>query len=333
MRWLDTIWTEGSMKALGSPQDLVEQRAEKVLASVPGGDRSRLTYGRALPSVASPSFHASESATFIVDPDGEGPSLFLRLGLDEVADLVDPGVAQRAAHRCHSLGISPQLVYGDPDERAMVFEALDGSWRTARVDDLMKPEMAARLVGMHKRIASASAFGRTWSIFDGIGQMWKILGHTSDVLPGDADWMLAWISSIHEAISAVGADLLPAHADPHSSNVMIGTDGRLMLVDFDMAADVDPYYVLGALMNELFQFESQMKPLLEMHDGRFNERAFNRCRLYAAADDFYWALRSLVLEVRLPRCGVEYLKYAAWRFLRCRMLLGRPNFEELVRSI
>jgi hypothetical protein len=76
-----------------------------------------------------------------------------------------------------------------------------------------------------------------------------------------------------------------------------------------------------------------MKPLLEVHDGRFNERVFHRCRLYAAADDFYWALRSLVLEIRLPQCGVEYLKYAAWRFLRCRSLIGRPGFEELVRSI
>jgi len=31
--------------------------------------------------------------------------------------------------------------------------------------------------------------------------------------------------------------------------------------------------------------------------------------------------------------GVEFLKYAAWRFLRCRMLLGRPGFEEFLRTL
>ena len=86
-------------------------------------------------------------------------------------------------------------------------------------------------------------------------------------------------------------------------------------------------------MNELYQFESQMKPLLEMHDGRFSEKAFSRCRLYAAADDLYWALRSLLQDVRSPIQGLEFLKYASWRFLRCRMLLGHPGFEERLRSL
>jgi len=128
-------------------------------------------------------------------------------------------------------------------------------------------------------------------------------------------------------------DYKPAHGDPHSSNVMLHADGAMQLVDFDMAGDMDPYYQLGTQMNELYQFDSQMKPLLEMHDGAFTEAAFNRCRAYAAADDLYWALRSLVLELRSPPSGVEFLKYAGWRFLRCRLLLGHPDFESRLRAI
>jgi len=89
----------------------------------------------------------------------------------------------------------------------------------------------------------------------------------------------------------------------------------------------------GVQMNELYQFESQMKPLLEMYDGRFSEKAFSRCRLYAAADDLYWALRGLLQHARSPLRSVEFLKYAGWRFLRCRMLLGHPGFEERLRSL
>jgi thiamine kinase-like enzyme len=321
------------MKALGTPQGDLERRAERVLAAIPEFEAGRLTYARALPAVASPSFHAAESATFLVAPAGGTPTAFLRLGLDEVADLVEPSIAEAVAKRLHGLGISPRVLYGDVAERAMLHENLDASWRTAKIDDLMTPDAAARLVEVHKSIAAEHAFGRSWSVFDGIDLLWSILARRRDVLPADADWLLSWITCIRKAIAAAGVDLVPSHGDAHSSNVMISEDGRLMLVDFDMAANVDPYDLLGALMNELYQFESHMKPLLEVHDGRFNERAFHRCRLYAAADDFYWALRSLVLEIRLPQCGVEYLKYAAWRFLRCRSLVGRPGFEELVRSI
>jgi thiamine kinase-like enzyme len=170
-------------------------------------------------------------------------------------------------------------------------------------------------------------------VFEGIDQLWGLLQAANATLPEDAGWLRRAMAPIREAIAAAGVDLRPAHGDPHSSNVMIGPNGALQLVDFDMAGDIDPYYQLGVQMNELFQFESQMKPLLEMHDGHVSDRAFNRCRLYAAADDLYWALRGSLMETRSPRRSVEFLKYAQWRFLRCRMLVGCPGFEELIRSL
>jgi thiamine kinase-like enzyme len=194
-------------------------------------------------------------------------------------------------------------------------------------------EAVARLVTMQKTIAAGEALGRIWSVFDGIGVIWSLLSKTDAPLPGDADWMHGWMRKMGGAIKAAGADFRPAHGDPHSSNVMLGPNGKMALVDFDMAGDIDPYYQLGVQINELYQFESQMKPVLEMHDGHFNESAFSRCRIYAAADDFYWALRSLLLGARSQMQGVEFLKYAAWRFLRCRMLLGHPGFEERLRTL
>lgn len=321
------------MKRLGAPENTAQNRAEDVLARFAGDDTGAFAYRVAMPAVASPSYHAVESVTFDVAPDGREPSLFLKLGIDEVAGLIDDSIAFAAAVRLHGLGFSPKLVCRDKTERAVLFERLGDGWRAAKIDDLMQAGPAARLIAMQKAIAADGPFGRRWSVFDGIEELWSVLGKAQASLPGDADWMRASMTPIRKAITAAGVDFRPAHGDPHSSNVMIGPGGELKLVDFDMAGDLDPYYQLGVQMNELYQFESQMKPLLEMHDGHFSDKAFNRCRLYAVADDFYWALRSMLLEVRSPRRGVEFLKYASWRFLRCRMLLGRPGFEELVRSI
>lgn len=321
------------MKKTGSPQSAMEARAEKALSAFSAVIGDTPSYESTTAAVASPSYHAVESCNFAVAPADGAACYFLRLGADEVADLVESKAAYAAATRSHQLGSSPEPVGYDSGTRSALFARLGDGWRAAKIDDLMRPESVARLIEMQKRIATGVSTDRTWSVFEGIDHLWSIVAAGDASLPGDAEWMLAWMTPIREAVSSAGMDLKPAHGDPHSSNVMLGPDGALQLVDFDMAADLDPYYQLGAQMNELYQFESQMKPLLEMHDGSFSEKAFNRCRVYAAADDLYWALRSLVLELRSPPKGVEFLKYAGWRFLRCRMLLGHPDFEARLRSL
>jgi thiamine kinase-like enzyme len=321
------------MKPLGSAETALEARAERAIGSLPIADAASATYAASVPPVASPSYHAVESASFDVAPDGKEATFFLRLGGDEIAELVDDDVAFAAARRLHGLGLSPEPIARVLGERAVLFVRLGEGWRTAKIDDLMHDSAAARLIEMQKTIAAGEPFGRPWSVFDGIDRLWPLVSEAGAALPGDVEWMLAWMSTMRDAISAAGIELKPAHGDPHSSNLMLGPDKTMLLVDFDMAGDVDPYYQLGVQMNELYQFESQMKPLLEMHDARFSEHAFARCRLYAAADDFYWALRSLLQQARSPRQGLEFLKYAGWRFLRCRMLLGHPGFEERVRSL
>ncbi|YBV93963.1 phosphotransferase (plasmid) [Phyllobacteriaceae bacterium JZ32] len=311
----------------------MEERAEKALLAFADVIGDAPSYAAAMPAVASPSYHAVESHTFAVAPSDDEAIHFLRLGADEVADLVDGEIAFAAATQFHRLGFSPAPLGYDAATGSTLSARLGDGWRAAKIDDLMQPNMAARLIEMQKTIAAGAAFGRQWSVFDGIDQLWSILASGGANLPGDAEWMLSWMKPIREAITAAGVDMRPAHGDPHSSNVMLGPNGALQLVDFDMAADMDPYFQLGVQMNELYQFESQMKPLLEMHDGSFSEKAFNRCRVYAAADDLHWALRGLVLELRSPPTGVEFLKYAGWRFLRCRMMLGHPDFEAQLRAL
>lgn len=320
------------MKPLGDPRTALEQRAERAIRTLPVIDAARAVYAASTFPVASPSYHAVESTSFNVAPEGGDATLFLRLANDEVAELVDDEVAFAAARRLHGLNLSPEPIARAPQERATLFARLGDGWRVAKIDDLMQESAIVRLIEMQTSIAAGEPFGRKWSVFDGVDRLWPLVTAAGAVLPADADWMLAWMTPIREAISAAGVEPKPAHGDPHSSNVMLGPD-KMMLVDFDMAGDIDPYYQLGVQMNELFQFESQMKPLLEIHDGRFSETAFSRCRLYAAADDLYWALRSLLQHARSPLRGVEFLKYAEWRFLRCRMLLGHPAFEQRLRSL
>nr|WP_284210228.1 phosphotransferase [Methylorubrum aminovorans] len=158
-------------------------------------------------------------------------------------------------------------------------------------------------------------------------------GRRGDALPPDAWFLFDWAEAIEAALAAAGTDTRPAHADPHASNLLFGPGGALQLVDFDMACDTDPHYQLGAFLNEACPFETPMKAGIEMAEGAFRPEVFNRARAYAAADDLHWALRALAMDRLSPRRGLEFRKFAAWRFLRCRMRVGGPGFEETLRAL
>jgi thiamine kinase-like enzyme len=128
-------------------------------------------------------------------------------------------------------------------------------------------------------------------------------------------------------------DTTPCHADGVSSNVMIAQSGSVQLVDFDQACNTDPFYDIGIVLNEAFQFEADMRPVLEMFEGTYRETAMNRCRLYGIADDLMWGIWGTLMDAVSPRAGVEFLKYAQWRLLRCRMALHNPGFEGMLRRL
>ncbi len=182
-------------------------------------------------------------------------------------------------------------------------------------------------------IAAGPSLGRRTCVFEGIAAMRAILGDEADTLPPDAWWLVEGARAIEAAFAAAGRDERPLHGDPHASNILFDGAGNLRFVDFDMAGDGDPHHQLGAFLNEAFQFEDDMRAALEIAEGSFRAASFHRARAYAAADDLYWGLRALVLDRLSPRSGLEFRKYAGWRFLRCRMLMNRPGFEETLRKL
>ena len=114
---------------------------------------------------------------------------------------------------------------------------------------------------------------------------------------------------------------------------MIGPGGAVQLVDFDMAANKDPYFDLGSVMVEAFQFAEDCRQVLEIYDGYVSEAHYGRCRLYGIADDLMWALWGFICFAQSPRKEVEFTKYAEWRLLRCRWQFGDPDFDRWMRRL
>jgi Ser/Thr protein kinase RdoA (MazF antagonist) len=316
--------------AMADPQDMLAHAALQKVAAFAG---RAVSSSPGVPGVASPSYHGVESSTYAIALDDEPPDFFLKVATSEIRWLIDVPAAFDAATKVAALGLGPQPVFLAEAQGAILFHHLGPQWRAARIDDLRQPDRMAAVIAAHRRIAQGPDFLRTWNVFDGIAELWAHLGEADPALPPDAWYLKHHTDAIRDAVIAAGVDSRPAHADPHASNILFGPGNALALVDFDMAANVDPYYQLGALLNEAYPFDSEMQPAIEIFEGHFRQEALQRCLAYAAADDFYWGLRSLVLDRVSPRRGLEFRKYAAWRLLRCRMRVMRPGFEETLRAL
>jgi hypothetical protein len=70
-----------------------------------------------------------------------------------------------------------------------------------------------------------------------------------------------------------------------------------------------------------------------MFHGRNDERLFNRAWLYGVADDLRWGLIGALTAATSRRETMEFLKYANWRFLRCRVAVRNPGFAEKLRRV
>lgn len=300
--------------------------------SLPAWRKRVVTMRPATRALMVPSHRGVDSLCWKVSIDDAPPSQFLKIVHPEQARFLDIAEAFSAQRQAASLGCTPRVIFADPARRAVLTDLLDG-WRTARIADLRNADVLERVLVSKKKIHSTGTFGARWSVFDRLRVLETERRAAGAEAPDDLGWMLGAVNAIQDAIAAAGWNERPAHADGLASNVMIGPRGEIQLVDFDEARNIDPYYELGILLNEVFQSEEEMLPALEMFDGSIRQSSLNRSRLYAIADDLAWGIWGLVMDATSVRRNIEFLQYAYWRLLRCRIALNHPDFELRLRQI
>lgn len=322
------------MKALGEATTADEQAAEAAIRAVPDWANAAMRYAPGIAGVASPTHRAVDSQNWFVASDDAPAGYFLKILHADQADFVDLDGSVTAARQAAALGLTPAPLWHSTQLSAVVFDRLPDVWRTARMDDLRKRAVLEGVIAAKKTLHGSTPLDAAWTVFDRIRLTDEALADAGiPAISADGWWMRECVGDIEAAITAAGFDQRPAHADGLASNIMIAPDGAVQLVDFDEARNVDPFYDIGILLNEAFQFDSEMQPALEIFEGHFRQTSLNRCRLYGIADDLLWGMWGTLMDTVSPRGGVEFLKYAQWRLLRCRMSLRNPRFEEMLRTL
>lgn len=301
-----------------------EKLAERagLLAEVSG---SAAPWREACAAHASPSWRGVDAAGIIISGT---PPLFAKAYHGEIGHYGHWPSIVAASRHAGEIGVGPRIIAADPAHGLLVMEALTEGWRAATLADIAPTGKYGEAV-LKQRMAlqRGPKLPRTLTVGDHIEELHDALGSAGAYLPADFAQLIGNARRVAAAISACGYDLVPSHGDGNASNVMIHDDLPPRLVDYDLAANRDPYEDLASHLVEAFWFTSDMALAFEQFHGRMDEKFFARVRLYGAADDLRWAMIGLLTSHHSPRRAVEYLKFAEWRLLRARLAMRHPDFE------
>ncbi len=289
-------------------KELVNERAARRFGAMP--DRLECPFT----VLASPGWRGIEADILIAEAAGR-TEVFKHYH-DDVGFYVDAVTAIDAARIAGDLGVGPRVLEGWPDDGMMVMENLGQGWRAGGLHDASADKTRGAIIAAKKTLQAGPRFAADKDIFSEIRWFSTLCGpENSAPLRHLAAW-LSFVDRAEAALIAAGRDSVPCHRDGSCSNWMIGPDGAVRLVDFDLAGNADPFEDIGCHLVEVHDCEAEAREGFEEWTGTFHEGQFQRAMVYGILDDLRWGLIATALARTSPRRSLEYAKYASWRFLR-----------------
>lgn len=295
--------------------------------------------GGAMPAIAMPMHLALDALSMPLGPSVAGPSVFAKAYRDGALQPFDLSGATEASTRAGEAGIAPRLLAADAANRVLFFEALGPGWRMTLARDTQKPDVKAAILAVKKAWHGQTPLSRTLTPFelarDYCGRLEPHLAQGPLPFKGLVPWVAVkqWIFRIEEAFAAAGSDTGPIHGENTVSNIMIGPEGRILLVDFDRAMNADPLFDLGGLCLDLCRGEDERMEAVEMYAGRADAAVLARIKLYGLVDDFLWGCWAMLAETNPGTHGPELYKYASNRFLRLSHHLQQFDLPHLLAKV
>jgi hypothetical protein len=286
------------------------------------------------PTMASPSWWGADSDRHRVLPPAPGaPGRFVKVLRPAATAYVDVETSFRAAAAAGAAGLGPRVLEADAATGTLVTEDLTASTRTATLDAFTDPDVLHRYLGVRRAVQRLDVAGaRTASVFDDVRALLALARGRGAALPTDLPWMLRVLDDAEGRILASGVDTAFCHGDGNVSNVLLGDGGTVLLLDFDVAAVMDPLQDLGSVLAELAPSDDDARPVFELARGSWDAALFDRARVYGAADCVRWGLLGAHVDGVDPGT-LEYSKFSDWQFLRARWALGATRFDDRLRNL
>lgn len=285
----------------------------------------------ALAVYASPTWRGVEADIWLAQ--WQGKAHIYKHYHPDIAFYVDATAAVESTRQAGALSVGPLVTEVWAEQALMEMQYLGGEWRCAGLQDAATDNIRINIIAAKKALQQGPRFKRDANIFDEIRTLHAHSVKNRAVLPRFIDAFLAFAQQAEEAIRAVGMDSVPCHRDGNSSNLMIGPQQRVMLLDFDLAANADPLEDLGCYLAEMFECEPEARTGFEEWHGRFDEALFQRAMVYGILDNLRWGLIATGMAATSSRRTLEFSKYASWRYLRYEQLSQHSRASDRLRRL
>lgn len=281
--------------------------------------------------LASPAWRGIEAAIWLARRGDK--SEIIKQYHEDVGIYVDIPASIEAARLAAEVGAGPAVLQADPENGTLIMEHLGEGWRAGGLHDCVVPDIRRNTIAAKKAIQSGPLMPRDGDICAEIEALHATCVAQGADLPLNIDAYMAFIRQARAALAAVGADKVPCHRDGSTSNLMVGPQGAVKLLDYDMAANCDPFEDIGCHIIEFFECEPEAREGFEEWHGRFDEKLYQRARLYGILDDLRWALIGFAMSASSPRTTLEFSKYASWRLMRFVEMSQRSQAADGMRII
>lgn len=303
------------------------------VGALPGWAGRTLIVEPAISVLASPSWRGVDGAPWRAVDKASGESLFVKVMDDDASLYIDVACAFEAARRASELGIGPKVHAADVATGTLVMEDLNAGWRVGTLERMLEPAIVDAVIAARRRFQEGPPLPRTKGVFDEVEHFYAAAKAAEAQLPSDTDWMMSELRYAAAALTGIEINAVPIHGDGNVSNLLISDTGEVRLIDWDRATTADPLEDLGSFLVEAFDREPEARDAFIRATGSFDEKAFNRMRIYGIADDLRSGLIGALLAAKSPRNTFEFYKFASWRFLRCGMAVREPRFGDALRRV
>lgn len=304
-------------------QEIAKKLATDVLGETPSRFENPLTV------LASPAWRGVEGD--IWRATSQDRSVILKHYHADTSFYVDAGPAIQATEEAGRVGVGPTVLGSAPKDGLIVFSDLASPWVAGGLHHATDPELRAAVIVQKKAFQRGAKLMKSTSIFDEIEALYEITQTKSIITHNDIVPFMSFVRNAALKMNALGKDEVPCHRDGNTANLMIHPDKTVKLIDFDLAANCDPFEDIGAYLVEFFETDGDARNGFDEWYGSFNEGLFQRAMIYGIADDLRWGLIGSIMGARSARSDLEFTKYAAWRFLRLQAQAKRSDANERIR--
>jgi thiamine kinase-like enzyme len=265
--------------------------------------------------------------------DWQGESVCLRLPGKGTEDYIDRQVEGHNARMAAEAGVSPEVLYFDPQSAVLITRFLDGCVTMTPTLFGERPGAPGRAGRAFRQLhGSEKPFAFRFELFAMIDDYLGILSKNDCDLPDGYKAVLKQAESIREALAAHPAALAPCHCDPLCENFL--DDGtRMWIVEWEYSGMNDPLWDLGDLSVEAgFDARQEAEMMRAYFDREPTAAETGRMAVYKAMCDLLWTLWGLIQHAN-DNPADDFWAYATGRLDRCKALMADPAFAGHVAAV